>query len=642
MAVNTMDWIATVFFLAALVMVRKFQSQIRAESREGFRHLAGGLAFLSMATLARLFYGLGYFSRVPFLSETLFFDLAYWILVLAGGALMVNGASEWLPLARQNRKLSQQRIDRLELLHRVQQLVGVENRVDAILSTTLQYMQAQIEFSAGAVFQFSAFGDDLSLIALTSEFPMERLRFEESVSALFAGRRREEKIVDASRCLLDCLPSGMGRPAVVIPVRVSQHVVGSFVLWSDRKKMDPDDSLLLQLAVNVVAAKIGQERGMPVASTDEFRTSWLSELQREVVHASDTRQRFSALARGLAKQVPYDNLALALVKRSRSQMTRYSYGIGGQILVEAHLPVPPFQTVTSPAYETDKMIVHNGLDAKHQPVRSEIITSGPVNSLLAMPVRVHDDFTAVLTLASINPGAFGPWERETVQEIQAAAALTVMPDIMDAERRRNLARLEKVARLIGRIDENPLTHEAAMEIAGLVADDTGADVVRVALLDETGAFLESQAVALSTPTVVCVPANGQMILSLMPNHVQALNNCRTVKVTSATGQNGLTPIEARQVFNEDVKSATIVPLVSGGRAIGVITMGHVGEPLTVEDQSRALGFIEAAASALGERIGAVSVNDLDGRITGTRHAIPEESDWSAGSGARPRDLVSEL
>jgi len=642
MAASTVNWLATFFFLAALVMIRKFQSQIRSESSVGFRHLSSGLAFLALATLIRLFYGLGYFSQVPFLSETLFSDLAYWILILAGGALMVNGASEWLPLARQNRKLSQQRIDRLELLHRVQQLVGVENRIGTILATTLQYMQAQMEFSAGAVFEFSAFGDDLTLAALTTVFPIERLQFEKSVSANFAGRRKEEKIVDASRCLVDCLPPGLGRPAVVVPIRVSQRVTGSFVLWNDAKRVDADDYLLLQLAVNVIAAKIGQESVKPISSPDEYRTSWLAELQQELTRASDTRQRFSLLARRLAKQVPYDNLALALVQRSRSQMTRFSYGVGGQILVENHLPVPPLQAVSSPAYEAGRMVVHDELDAKRQPAYSEIITSGPVRSLLAMPVRVNDDFLAVLTLVSENSGAFGPWERETVQEIQAAAVVTVMPAIMDAEERRGLARLERVARLAGRIGENQLLREPAMEIAGLVADETGADVVRVALLDETGAFLESKAIAWSIPMVVCVPADGEMILSLMPCHAQALKNCRTVKVVSTEGANGLTPIEARQVFNEDVKFATIVPLMSGSHAIGTVTVGYIGDTSTVAEETGGLRFVEAAASALGERIGGVPADNLVSRILATSQPIPEVSDWNRGSGVRLPNLVSDL
>jgi len=433
----------------------------------------------------------------------------------------------------------------------------------------------------------------------------------------------------------------LGRPAVVVPIRVSQHVVGSFVLWNDAKRVDPDDYLLLQLAVNVIAAKIAQESAKSIASPDEYRTSWLAELQQELTQASDVRQRFSVLARRLAKQVPYDNLALALIQRSRSQMTRFSYGVGGQILVENHLSVPPLKAVSSPAYEAGRMVVHNELDAKHQPAFSEIITSGPVRSLLAMPVRLNNGFLAVLTLVSENSGAFGPWERETIEEIQAAAVVTVMPAVMDAVERRGLARLERVARLAGRIGENQLSHEAAMELAGLLADETGADVVRVALLDETGAFLESKAVALSVPTVVGVPADGQMILSLMPCHAQALKNRRTVKVTSIGGEDGLTPIEARQVFNEDVKSATIIPLMSGNRAIGVVTMGNMGDSSTAAEETGAIRFVEAAASVLGERIVSVPADNVVSRALATSPPIPEESDWNRGSGVRLPDLVSE-
>ena len=146
------EWFAVGFFLVSLILFRQCEKPIKAESVEGYRRLMGGLILLSLTALARLYQSIGMLQQVPFLSETIFFDLVYWVMVIAGGAMIVSGAAHWLPLARQNKQLSQVRIDRLDLLRRIEQLIGVENRLDTILTHALQYMIEASNLGSGMVF----------------------------------------------------------------------------------------------------------------------------------------------------------------------------------------------------------------------------------------------------------------------------------------------------------------------------------------------------------------------------------------------------------------------------------------------------------------------------------------------------------
>ena len=140
MPFESADWPMSVFLLIALVLVRGFQKQIKTVSTRSYDNIAGGLVVLVIAAVARIYHATGLLESVPFLSETVFFDLAYWIGVITGATLVISGVADWLPLARDYRRYHRSRIEHLDLLRKVEQLVGVENRVETVLSTTLQYM----------------------------------------------------------------------------------------------------------------------------------------------------------------------------------------------------------------------------------------------------------------------------------------------------------------------------------------------------------------------------------------------------------------------------------------------------------------------------------------------------------------------
>ena len=142
-------------FLMSLVAVARFRKYLSAEDASSYNHVVLGLGILAIASLAQVYHSLGIFSRVPFLSEPPFFRLAFWIGIITGLALLIDGVTSWVPLSRSYRKYNKERIDKLEFIKRIEQLVRVENRAPVIFSTSLEYMATYYDLNGGAAYMLS-------------------------------------------------------------------------------------------------------------------------------------------------------------------------------------------------------------------------------------------------------------------------------------------------------------------------------------------------------------------------------------------------------------------------------------------------------------------------------------------------------
>lgn len=621
MSVGTADWMIAVFFLMALVLVRGFKAQIKADSTDSYDNIAGGLTILALTAVARLYSALGMFEGVPFLSETVFFDLAYWICVITGSTFIISGVANWLPLARYHRQYNRSRIEHLDLLRKVQQLVGVETRLDAVLATSLQYMTDQMSFVAGAVFKCSPVSGVLTLEATTREFPIDPQLLNQVQLDTSARRFHGLGFRHNSDCLLRGLPGELDRPGMTLPIMVGHRPVGFFLLWDNRgEEINSDDRLILRLVADVIARKIDMDRLVLQHQSGKRREAWAIRLQEAITSVTESRQRFAALSRILAERISFDNAALVSLDEVGKKMTRFSSGADGRVLVETGLPLPPGSSLTAAAVYAHQTVVYSDLDDAHQPDRAEIITAGDVKSLLAIPLPLGDRTSAVLILTSRQKAAFGPWIQRELQSLGSLLALVVLPEVVGNIKAREGARLEKLHRfssIANSAESQPVIMETA---AKMISDELNADLVRISFIDDTGSFLASRALVSTVPMTGMVPANGQMILSLMPLHEQVLNTGQVVLVDETTVETAMPGIERQQAFTEGIRSAFLVPAMVRDGAIGVISVAGLKDEPTITPGKQSRIFIQAIAGQLAAsferttsrsqpRVGAVAMDD---------------------------------
>ena len=140
MSWDTVKWIVPLIPLLALVAVLKLKRQVSAEGSSSYYQIISGLIILSVVSVAQTYYAQGLLASVPFLSEPVFNDLISWIATITGATFLVSGVTRWLPLSRAYRKYNRERVLKLEFVKKVEQLVGVETRLDEVLDKTLEHM----------------------------------------------------------------------------------------------------------------------------------------------------------------------------------------------------------------------------------------------------------------------------------------------------------------------------------------------------------------------------------------------------------------------------------------------------------------------------------------------------------------------
>ena len=600
MQFETADWSVSVFLLIALVLVRGFEKQIKTVSTRSYDNIAGGLVVLAIAAVARLYHATGLLESVPFLSEMVFFDLVYWIGIITGATFVISGVADWLPLARDHRRYHRSRIQHLDLLRKVEQLVGVESRIEKVLSATLQYMSEQMSFSAGAVFKCSYSRRLLSLEATTGEFPIDPRtlnQVELSPAAIWSNHR---EIGPDPSAVLSNLPQELGRPLVTLPVVVRRRPVGFFLLWGDSiEGIIPDDLLTLRLVTEVIARKIERDRLMLLHRAEDRRWAWRDRLEATIGQGGDTRQRFTVLAKSLADQVSFDQASLMVIDRNTTSARRYSCGTSGRVLVEAGLPWPPSGRLVTTAVETGQLMAYHDLDDKHQPDPAEIVVGDTVRSLMVIPFSDGERLMSVLILASRQRATFSPMIQRQMRSLTSLVNSVARPEVESGLRREENLRLQKLRRL-WTLAQTEAQREAMLEQAAMaISDETGADLVRVSLLDETGSFLESQALITAGAQAEIVPANGQMILSLMPLHEQAMNAGQPVVLDESTVETVMSGIERRQALVDSVRSVLLAPLMHADRVVGIISIGSfAGTSLDQTGQTFVMAVADQLAVAM--------------------------------------------
>lgn len=631
MSTELMLWTAPLFFLAALVVISRLEKQISAVSRESYRLIAGGISVFALVALAALFRGLGMFDRLPFLSDEVFFDLVTWIFGITGSIFVLSGLSNWLPLARREKENGQRSIRRLDLIRKVEQLLGVESRLDAVLSATAEYMVSHFGLKFGAVYKYSDRNHRLRFVAATSKAPSAASRLELASSA----PERLEKLRNGRSTdltgLFDDTTGKLKTPGAVLPMSVDKRPVGFFVLWvGETAVLEDDDLLTLKLAIDAIERKIQTDRLRLKCESEISLRTWKSRLELIVSGARSARDAFSAAVQCAGQRLPVDYAALAMVDESGERMRRISWGPGGGVLSETGLPVPSEGQLTADAYRSGETAVKCNLQAESDISRGEIVTDGSVRSILAAPILIRGSVRGVVTFASAQNQAYTDWELKDMETAMPAWERLVVDELSRTELRRRDRRMINLSRMTWDISRLHHLNEVLAEAASVISQEINADIVRISTPNSRGAFLKSRTLVLNRSIDTKVPANGELIVSLMPLHEQVLRDGQAMLSGGGVSSN-LVAFEREQAFARGVKSSMIVPVHANGQVAGVISVASMSEARKLHRDTGALTFVESVARCLGPSMPPmVPVSEQPTKDAGSREVRSTDRDIVAG------------
>ena len=604
------------FFLLALVAILKLRVQIRSYSVESYRNIAGGLSILALAAIARVFHGMGAFESVPFLSEAFFYDLALMITAITGAAMLVTGVASWLPIARKHFRYGETRLRRLELLRHVEQLVGVENRLNFVLERTLSYMVSHFQLIGGAVFKYSARQNQLVLVETTDGLEitreeLEALHIDINNLALWSSGDQ----VDTVR-LLAARPTSMPRPWRVLPIMVGKRAAGFFMLWADpEQKFTTEDDLSLRLSINIIVRKIEQDRVLlkqqSLEGIETLRNKWLTACSGE----NAAKDAFANIIKAVSELAQVDYAAFSMLGSDGRIARRYSSGSDTRVLVETNLDRPLEGSLTGATFSYGIPTVISWVGPHSRPAPNEIVTGPEVRSVMALAVPSEDSVQAVMILASQKHSAFSSTavaQLRTCMPVLSAFITLDRAEALQSATSRRLNRLSELAASVGAKDFATLSAEVVQGIStGL-----NATCVRVSTIEDGGAFLRSRALAAGRDCDGLVPANGNLITSLMPIHEELLQMGRPiVHVPEKVESNGR--IEMRQMFGFQPTLVLLVPMIVEDHPQGVISVAF-SELQPKQQVDQAQDYISVAANVLAV---AMKLGDRQTMQTGRRYVL---------------------
>jgi len=595
MGAQVADSILVLFFLGCLVAISKYRGYLRGVDKTSYKHISSGLAILSIVFLAQLYNGLGVFAGVPFLSESLFYQLASWSAIITGTMLLISGVTVWLPLSRAHRQYSRERIERLGLIKQVARLVRIENRVPVILEKTLDQMMETCSLAKGAVYVYSRSTGRLVLIAGRGQ-KEESPEFPTQADIAREALRRYAREVDYSTLVRE----GLGiahKPDKIVPLEVQDRLAGLFVLWQDADHpVSDEDRVNLRITGDIIAREIQLGELIHKDEYHEAQQHWQASLASRLDFRKDTRDNLSSLVAGLKEKMPLDYFSLTVVHHD-GHAQRFTIGSNEGILMEVDVDFGGTTPEAHRVYQTGVKAVINDLRHASGAADSILLKTG-MQSYAALPVTRGGRVEGVAVFAADRREAYGPRQLALLEQCLPM----IFSLVKEQQHRYNLDVRDRRASLaVGLLKDAARgmdLRQTFQRVADIVAGELKSTCVRVSTYDARGKFMTSQALVTSRSMKNVTPTDGVMILSLMPYHRLARDTGRVMMINQTSTDRKLSDAERNQVFGTSLGSALIAPIVAGDNTPAVISVGEMRHWERCPFRQPEVDFVSYLASVL--------------------------------------------
>lgn len=136
---------------------------------------------------------------------------------------------------------------------------------------------------------------------------------------------------------------------------------------------------------------------------------------------------------------------------------------------------------------------------------------------------------------------------------------------------RHVARLNG---LLTHVAASPSLTSVCEYAARLLSEEADADIVRISRRDSSSAFLESLALEVKGHREGMIPADGVMVLSLMPLHQELLESANEIRIEANESKEMLSEAELNQIFSGPLGSVCLLPVTVNGDVVSVIAIAN--------------------------------------------------------------------
>ncbi len=356
-----------------------------------------------------------------------------------------------------------------------------------------------------------------------------------------------------------------------VPLLYMDRVVGVMGVQSyQTNAFDEDDQQLLSTIAAQVAIAIENAR---LYEESNRRLSELSTIQEVSIAATSTINFDQALERvvdAMQQLLHFQVFGFLLVDEQTGELHLHPSYRGIDAEVAEKLDLRLGRGITGCVAETGRPLLV--LDVSQNPRYLDAIPG--IRSEMCVPLKIGERAIGVIDVESDQANAFSEDDLRLLSTLAGQLAVTI-------ENARLFAETEKKANDLALLLGTSIAISSTLDLDQIletVAHQITASLVatfcRITLLDETREGLVIRAVSPIRDKTVEDGFGRRYPLAMAPWHRQVVETSELVVLRQDVPERALSDAERKMALTEEVKSAALIPLIVGGRVLGVISLGE--------------------------------------------------------------------
>lgn len=569
--------------LIGLLMVIRFQNR-KPSQPKGLFNTGLGLTVIIILNLGRILINTSLLSYQTNNEYILYINTFYVIGSIFGLLLILAGLIETHSTKKEKNNIKSNQSQKDELIKKTHQLCQVETRLKIISDKIIKDIVEIYGFTGGQIYARSFAENECYSVAAYTKNNKTAIPSVDDTAVI------ETLPIDGSDELEIYLINAAVQPGHIIPVRVLNKTTLFICLWHNNDQfIEKDDLNNLKIIAGIIGQKIELDANKLLS--DFYRSvNQLSSNQKPIIgNSKKIEDRLGRIYNCLKELTPLDYMSLA-IKNENANFQRVSL-IGGNILNEKNVNMICDPYVTTYVYKNDTPVVINNLGTETDFTIELPIIKNDMTSMAAYPIN-YGQQKAVITFASKQKNVFKGYNQYLIEQALGLFE-KVMTDhlqneteLIDNERREKLKRL---ALLSGLEKDATVVTKRAVDI---IAEELRPSIVRFSEYTDEKSFITSRMLKTVIPYNKIMPADGTMILSLMPRHNQVINQMEKTLIDTDS-KSEISEAEAVQVFGSAINSLLIFPVIVKNKVYGIFSLAEKRNISRYRFSTKDIEFVES-------------------------------------------------
>ena len=588
--VYTIEFISSVFFFAGLIVVYNLRDIISNDNKTSFHNITAGLITLSLCSIVSVFEQQQLFTRVPFLNIPIFFQLLYWIGMITGLTMLLNGVSNWLPVYRKHLKYNINELNKSELFKQIEQLIRFENRNHVILLQALEMINKQYNFTESGCHLFSQQEKKMIFLGAAdkennTEIKSQKIHFYNSAIV--------DSIQNNNIKLVYITESFNSIPDLLLPMEVNNKLLGAFSFYAELP-IDEQSVTSLKLIIDILSDKLYRDSKDIQNESNKRREEWLDNINDSIDNTKTLKENISRVKQLLQSEIGIDYLSISYIHQGKKHNLKISDN--NQVLESLMDSYSEQNEIEQYVLNTNLPVVINNLDIETDFIVDLVALQNDMKSMAACPISNSHEQVGVIVVGSKKYQNFSKNSLQYVSILNNNLERLITNSQYKLLEKSESLRRSTLNKLLFDTTTNMSSAQLYKKVSDFIAKELNASMVRISLFGQDKRFLTSQVLSAAEKSPITTSEDATMMLSLMPNHQKVLQLRKTISVLADETATKESKMEQRQIFGNDLSHYMVTPLFNGRMIYGVITVGYTSDKCVVTPND--VLIVEDAAAIL--------------------------------------------